>query len=202
MRIESLEEVLTVVKSRPARLGRVRLVAVDGHAGGGKTTFAERLRRVAAHGGDRVALLHTDDLYEGWGHPTDFGARLRDWILRPLLAGEPGRYRVFNWTENRFESVWHTIENPEILIMEGVSTSDSNWRPLLSFSVFVTADRALRLQRGLDRDGEGLREEWLAWQEAEDAHFAADATPDHADLLVDGAPQVPHDPEVEFVVID
>jgi hypothetical protein len=33
----------------------------------------------------------------------------------------------------------------------------------------------------------------------EDAHFAADRTRDRADLIVDGAPSILHDPVVEFV---
>ena len=44
----------------------------------------------------------------------------------------------------------------------------------------------LRLARGLARDGEALRDEWLRWAEREQAHFAADRTRERADVLVDG----------------
>ena len=49
-----------------ARLGPVRLVAVDGPAGSGKTTFAGRLVKALQAGGATVAEIHTDDLLEGW----------------------------------------------------------------------------------------------------------------------------------------
>jgi hypothetical protein len=59
----------------------------------------------------------------------------------------------------------------------------------------------LRLQRGIDRDGESYRELWMDWIRQEDWFFEADQTPDRADVLVDGAPSgaVQHDPEEEFL---
>jgi hypothetical protein len=52
--------------------------------------------------------------------------------------------------------------------------------------VWVEAPDDVRLQRGLARDGEAMRPQWLAWMRAEADHFAAEATRDRADVLIDG----------------
>jgi hypothetical protein len=59
----------------------------------------------------------------------------------------------------------------------------------------------LRLRRVLDRDGGTVEPLLRTWMTAEAAHFAADATEEHADLVVTGAPAVAHDPRTEYVRI-
>jgi uridine kinase len=175
------------------------LVAVDGPAGSGKTTFAGRLAVAFREAGATVAEIHTDDLLEGWTDIVSFWPRASAWILDPLARGEPARYRRYDWVGGRFEDAWQDIGIPDVLVVEGVTSARTVIRPRLSLSVFVTADRDLRLARGIERDGEALREVWQRWMADEDAHFAEDATSAGVDLLVDGAPTVPHDPEREFV---
>jgi hypothetical protein len=72
----------------------------------------------------------------------------------------------------------------------------------LSLAVWVEARRARRLARGLERDGNAMRAQWEQWMAEEDAHFATDRARDRADVIVDGAPSVPHDPEDAFVRLD
>lgn len=57
----------------------------------------------------------------------------------------------------------------------------------------------VRLRRGLQRDGAEATGDWERLGREEDAHFVADRTRDRADVIVDGAPTIPHEPEVEFV---
>ncbi len=51
--------------------------------------------------------------------------------------------------------------------------------------VFVEADRALRMSRGIARDGEDYRPHWERWAEQESRLYAADRTRERADLVVD-----------------
>src|SRR5438105_1822652 len=81
-----------VVQRRPARLGPVRLVAVDGPAGAGKTTFAGRLGTALRGTGASVTEIHVDDLLAGWTDLTGFWPRLREGVLDRLRRGEPGSY--------------------------------------------------------------------------------------------------------------
>ncbi len=58
-------------------------------------------------------------------------------------------------------------------------------RARASVAVWVqVGDRAARLERAVGRDGEGSRAHLRAWQDDEDAFFAADRTADRADLRV------------------
>jgi uridine kinase len=174
------------VLAAPARLGAVRMVAVDGPAGSGKTTFADRLAAALRGAGASVAVVHTDDLLEGWTDMVSFWPRLREGVLEPLARGEPARFRRYDWVRGRFEDEWQDLPVPDVLVVEGVTSARVEAAPLLTRAVFVLAGVELRLARGLERDGEALREEWLRWMAGEARHFAEDATQERADVRVDG----------------
>jgi energy-coupling factor transporter ATP-binding protein EcfA2 len=155
------------VRAARPRLGDTRLVCVDGPAGSGKTTFAERL--AGALGPDTV-VLHMDDVYAGW---TLDGAvaRLTAGVLRPLSEGRPGAVHRYDWAAGRFSP-------------EPTSVPVDPWTTL---RIWVEAPAELRLRRGLERDGAVLEPEWRAWQRTEAAEFAREDTRARADLRVDGA---------------
>jgi uridine kinase len=199
MEVEKFADLGVRVMARPARLGPVRLVAVDGPAGSGKTTFAARLAHALRSAGADVAEIHTDDLLEGWADIETYWPRLEEQILRPFAAGRPARYRPYDWVRGRFDDAWHDVPVPDVLVLEGVTSARTAGEPLRSLAVLVHADPDLRLARGIERDGESLREHWLRWMADEDRHFADEATAARVDLLVDGAPTLPHDPETEYV---
>jgi hypothetical protein len=181
------------------RLGRVRFVAVDGPAGSGKTTFAGRLSRALRASGATVAELHVDDLLEGWSGLETFWPRWVAQIAEPLRGGEPAHYQRYDWIREQFDERWVTVAVPDVLMLEGVSSARTATDPHRGLGVYVTVDRALRLARGVARDGEGLRPRWLSWMTAEDRHFAAEGTASRVDVIVDGSPTVPHDAESEYV---
>lgn len=166
----------------PARLGGVRLVCVDGPAGSGKSTLAAGL--VAAAGG-RCAVLHLDDLYEGWTGLDGVVDRLDAQVLTPLAAGRPGRYQRYDWTAGRFDGEVD-VPVPDLLVVEGCGSAARAVRTRASLVVWVEAPADLRLTRGLARDGERLRDEWLRWMGLEAVHFAREGTREAADVLVDG----------------
>ncbi|MCW2634464.1 MAG: Uridine kinase [Blastococcus sp.] len=173
------EEVLAA----PPRLARTRLVCVDGPAGSGKTTFAGRL--ADAIGPDAV-LLHMDDLYAGW---TLTGAvdRLTDGVLRPLADGRPGTYHRFDWAAGAFLPDAEAVPTAPVLVVEGCASSSRAVDPWASLRIWVEAPEALRLSRGLARDGVALEDHWRRWQEEEAAVFAEEDTRARADLRIDGA---------------
>jgi uridine kinase len=177
-----------LVRAAPPRLGGVRLVVVDGPAGSGKSTVATGLAEAL---GDGTPVVSMDDLYDGWtGLGDDVWRRLRVQVLEPLAAGRPGRYRVYDWAAARFAG-WRDVPVAPVLVVEGVGAAARAVDDVASVRVWVEAPAALRMRRGLDRDGEHLRDEWLAWTERETAHFASDGTAERADVLVDGgAPPV------------
>lgn len=184
------------ILSRPPPAGRpVRLVAVDGPGGSGKSTFAGRL--AAALGG--APTVHTDD-FASHDEPTQWWPRLEQAVLRPLAAGRPARFHPYDWVARSRVGLVQIAPAPVVLI-EGVSSARAAVRARLTFSVWLQTGRDERLRRGLERDGQDLAGFWAHWMAEEDAFYAADPTADVLDLVVDGAPQRPHDPEREFVVI-
>ena len=100
-------------------MGATRLVAVDGPAGAGKSTFAGRLARVVRQAGATVAEIHTDDLLEGWTDLVSFWPRLEEWILAPLRRGEPGAYRAYDWNQGRFGADWRPVPVPDVCVWKG-----------------------------------------------------------------------------------
>src|SRR3954452_18237626 len=73
-----------------------RVVAVDGPGGAGKSTLAAAL----AHALGGAPVVPTDD-FASWEVPVGGGPRLRDEVLRRLAAGEPVRYRAYDWSGRR-----------------------------------------------------------------------------------------------------
>ncbi|WP_346121442.1 hypothetical protein [Micromonospora coerulea] len=193
--VEAYAELARRVLAGPARVGRTRLVAVDGPSGAGKSVFAMRLADALAAlpGGGRPPVVRTDDLLNGWDDQLTFWSRLEEWVLGPLRAGRPGAYRRYSWVRRSFLPWEVPVPVSPVLLVEGVSAARAAIRPELTLSVFVTAPEPLRLSRALTRDGLEILPELRRWHAGERAHFAADRTETAADLVVDGAPTLPHD---------
>ena len=169
------------------RLGNTRLVCVDGPAGSGKTTVAERL--IGALEGT-AELVHMDDLYAGWTL-TGAVARLSAGVLRPLAEGRAGGYHRYDWAAGRFGVELVGVPVAEVLVVEGCGSSSRALDAWTTLRIWVEAPPAVRLRRGLARDGAVLEPEWRAWQRTEAAEFAREDTRARADLRVDGAPPCP-----------
>nr|WP_205809335.1 hypothetical protein [Micromonospora sp. HNM0581] len=183
------------VLAGPARLGRTRLVAVDGPSGAGKTVFAARLAdALAGETPDAVRppVVHTDDLLDGWDDQLTFWGRLEEQVLAPVRAGRPGAYRRYSWMRRRFLPAAVPVPAVSVLIVEGVSAARAAAGADLTLAVFVTAPQPLRLSRAVARDGPSILPELRRWHVTERVHFAVDGTEDRADLVVDGAPDLPH----------
>ena len=97
-----------------ARCGPVRLVAVDGHAGSGKSTFAARLAEAL----DDAPVLHLDDLAS---HDAlfEWTARFRTTVAEPLSEGRTARFRGYDWRRRAFLRASALPPRPVVLV-EGV----------------------------------------------------------------------------------
>ncbi len=168
------------VRAAVPRLGRTRLVCVDGPAGSGKTTLAGRLG--AELGG---TVVHMDDLYAGWSLTGAF-ARLAAGVLRPLAGDSPGAYHRYDWAAGRFVTEPTTVPPGGVLVVEGCGSCPRAVDPWAVLRIWVEAPQPVRLARGVARDGAALVTHWLRWQETEALAFAAEGTRERADVRVDG----------------
>ncbi len=187
---EAVRLVLEHALDAAPTLGESRLVCVDGPAGSGKTTLADALLAAGGRQVPSVSLLHMDDLYEGWQGLGDVGARVRDDIVVPLSHGEPGHYRRWDWSAGAWAEE-HLVDPVSLLLIEGVGAGAGQYADAITTLVWVEAPGDLRLARGVERDGEGMRARWEAWQVSEEDLFERQATRSRADVIVDGTGATP-----------
>jgi len=173
-----------------AQPGPVRLVGIDGCGGAGKTTFVTHLGN--ALGG--VQIIHTDD-FASHDEPTEWWPRMLHDVIDPLLRGESASYHPYDWVRRRFADTPIAVEPAAVILVEGVGATRRAWREQLAMRIWVDCPRALRLARGIERDGEELREFWHHWMTAEDAYVADERPFAAADVIVDGASPSPAEGE-------
>ena len=106
----------------------MRLVAIDGPGGAGKSSFAERL--AGAAGG--APIDHTDD-FASADNPLNWWPRLLQQVIVPLKRGEAAHFQRYVWSAESLAE-WQTIEPAPIVIIEGVSSGRSEWVGHLSIS--------------------------------------------------------------------
>jgi uridine kinase len=180
-----VDRVVQHVLERSPSLGGTRLLCVDGAAGSGKTTLAARLERAFSSAGCRVQTLHMDDVYEGWDGLAQGRRTVAASVVEPLRRDEPGRYRRWDWHRDRYAEEL-VVEPGGVLLVEGVGSGNAAYADAVTCLVWVEAPPAVRLERGLARDGEHMRERWLDWRERETALFDRERTRERADLIADG----------------
>ncbi len=191
MRVRSFADLVGDILRLP---GPVRLVSIDGPGGAGKSTFA---RRLAAARPDIVTLVHTDD-FASADLPADWWPKLLDDVIAPIIEGDQGRFRRYDWPTRQLAE-WRTVPRTPIVAIEGVSAGRVEWDRHLAYRIWIDTDADIRLARGLHRDGNDALSQWEEWMAAEDRHFARDPSRERADLVVDGNSAARHDPEIEFV---
>lgn len=182
-----------IVEALDRRGSATALVGVDGPGGAGKSTFARRLAEAV---GTASAIVGMDDFYLAPGERT--GARLAspggafDWerllaeVLRPLSEERDASYRPHDWETARSRERVH-VEPGRLVVVEGVSALRRELHGFYDYRVFVECPRALRLERGLARDGEEARARWVEeWMPAEDLYLSEHLPMERADVVVDG----------------
>ncbi len=167
-------DILALARARPATLGPGRLICIDGPAGSGKTTLAGSLGQ---------PTVHMDDVYEGWTGLEAGRATVEHQVVGPLRRGEPGRYRRYDWVAGAYAE-WVEVPVTDFLVIEGCGSGALAYADEITVLVWVEAPEQERMRRGLERDGDGMRDHWLRWQVDEAAMFERERTKDRADVVV------------------
>ena len=176
----TLAGLLDDIQSKEAPSGvATTVIAVDGPGGAGKTSLAERLSREL--GG--APIIHTDD-FASWDNPLNWWPELIDKALKPLAEDRPARYRPNSWGGPEREPV--EIHPGGFVILEGVTASREAFRPYLTYSIWIETPRVLRLQRGLERDGEEASAQWEKWIAEEDEYIELEKPQERADRVLPG----------------
>ncbi|MFJ4788138.1 uridine kinase [Streptomyces sp. NPDC088794] len=179
----AIHELASRLRRLPASCGPVRLVAVDGHAGSGKTTFAGELSRAL----DDAPVLHLDDI-ASHDEPFAWTRRLLTQALEPLHRGETAEYNPYDWHTRRFGPP-RRLPPAAVVLIEGVGAGRRALRPHLACLLWMELPAEESWTRGRRRDGEEQREFWGEWVSAERLHFAEDPSRPFADALVRQCPK-------------
>jgi uridine kinase len=179
------EELAERVLDAPARCGSTRLVCIDGPAGSGKTTLAAGLVEAVEARGETATVVHLDDLLEGWDGIHQVGRSAHRLLVEPWSRGQVGGYRRYDWHRAAFAE-HHEVPPADVAILEGVGSGHPAFADLVTMLVWVEAPEALRLARGLERDGVELMPQWRRWLVAEQQLHDRERTRERAHVVVDG----------------
>src|SRR5690606_5198579 len=103
----------------------------------------------------------------------------------PLAEGTPARFQRYDWERGEF-GAWCPVPVPDVLLVEGCGAGQRPVAARASLLVWVEVPADLRLARGLARDGDAMRDEWLRWMGLEQVEFAREGTRARADVVLDG----------------
>ena len=176
----------------PSLLSRLKdlapgsVIAIDGGAGAGKTTLADKLFRDISN----AVVIHLDDLYQGWSDA--FSERLSDsvihHILLPISLGKEFAYDIYNWQSKEIRKS-EVIPAHKIYILEGVGSGQAKYREYLSKIIWINVSEKEGLARVLKRDGIEISEAMHQFLTAQSRHFASELTENIADFQYEGVPK-------------
>ena len=161
------------------------IVAVDGRSGSGKTTFADLLAKSLD-----TEVVHTDD-FSTADDPLNWYQAFIDTVLQPVVEGKKTLEYYAASDTDKTKLITHTV--PDILIIEGVSSSRKEFCDYIDFAIFVETDKEEARVRGIARDisygrtKEDATRVWDFWSSAEDGYEKRDNPKESADIVLDGA---------------
>ena len=159
------------------------VLAVDGPAGSGKSTLAGEIARAFAGTYD-IEVIHLDELYNGWDDALSEELFLRiAQLIASQRAGKATDLAIYDWSAGSFSGS-REIKSVQLLIIEGVGSSNQLLHANLTTSIWLDVDQNTGLARVLERDGEEIRGEMLKWQKMESEYFARDLTRERADFIL------------------
>ena len=166
-------------------------MGIDGPGGSGKSTLARQL----SDGWPAAAVVEMDDFYRPSADraepPPVHGGnydreRLTSQVLEPRASGRAGRYQRYDWEGDRLAE-WHDVPADAVVLVDGVYSLSALLREYFDYRIWVESSADVRLQRGLDRDGEQMRDVWVQeWMPAEVRYRESERPEELADLLLNG----------------
>ena len=139
------------------------IIGIAGGSGSGKTTLANN---IAAHFGDRIAMLRHDDYYKkntnlpleervkiNYDHPSAFDTELLLEHLDALKNGSPVNCPIYDYSMHDRGQDIRIVEPADVIILEGILIFENKEvLSRLDIKVFVDTDPDVRILRRIIRD--------------------------------------------------
>jgi uridine kinase len=137
-----------------------------GYLGGaGKSTVAKHIKENIPI----TTIIEMDDFYASELTRNDLD-RVFEQALKPLKIGSPASYQRLDWDTKKLAE-WHEVEPKGVVVIEGVYALHEKPRNDYDYKIWVEAPYELRLQRGIERKGEGARNWWVnEWMPREEEY--------------------------------
>lgn len=142
------------------------LTLIDGRSGAGKSEYA---RGLALSTG--AILVSLDDVYPGWDGLDAGSWHIAQSVIIPMSAGQPGRYRRWNWDVTT-PGEWVEIGPGQPLVIEGCGVLRSDISDVGAVRLWLEAPEGVRRQRAIERDGDVYRPHWARWALQEERFIA------------------------------
>jgi uridine kinase len=193
---QSIDKVVTHVERLRDQKSRL-VIAIDGRGGAGKSSLARALvARLARSAHIEHDWFHLPKAQVVDAHRFDH-ARLISEVIVPFRSGTSKlSFRRYNWgyladKPDGFHDDLTTIEDKEILIIEGCETLHKSLVCHLDLSIWVDTPPQVALERGIRRDideykldPDSVNAAWREWSVWESESLARDDRRARADLMI------------------
>jgi uridine kinase len=177
-----IEKLSTKILDQIDRGNQTPIILIDGKAGSGKSTFAEKLQQQLFRDGESAPrVIHMDNIFEGWEGLSLGSDYLVRFILNPLARKETASWQDWSWVKNERNS-WREFSGGTPLIIEGCGALTERSKEHAYLSLWLEASEQTRRERWLTRERHLDKFDFWAAQELD--FYAREKSQSLADLVV------------------
>jgi uridine kinase len=158
------------------------IVLIDGRAGSGKSTFAEKLQQQLFRDGESAPrVIHMDNIFEGWEGLSLGSDYMVRFILNPLARKETASWQDWSWVKNE-RSSWREFSGGTPLIVEGCGALTERSKEHAFLSLWLEASEETRRARWIERERHLDKFDFWAAQELD--FYAREKSKSLANLVI------------------
>ena len=177
-----IEKISSQVLELIDRGNQTPIVLIDGRAGSGKSTFAEKLQQQLFRDGESAPrVIHMDNIFEGWEGLSLGSDYLVRFILQPLARRETASWQDWSWVKNQ-RSSWREFSGGTPLIVEGCGSLTERSKKHADIGIWLEASEETRRERWIQRERHLEKFDFWAAQELD--FYAREKSQTLADLFI------------------
>jgi uridine kinase len=177
-----IEKISSQVLELIDRGNQTPIILIDGRAGSGKSTFAEKLQQQLFQDGESAPrVIHMDNIFEGWDGLALGSDYMVRFILQPLARQETASWQDWSWVKNQ-RSSWREFSGGTPLIVEGCGSLTERSKEHADISIWLEASEETRRERWIQRERHLEKFDFWAAQELD--FYAREKSHSLADLVI------------------